>query len=125
MNSVYPCAESKPILRELSELPVAACWYRLGIQLGVAEDDLDVIEKDYPRDTKLCKVKMFGAWLRSDTSATHEKLIKALVAIGKTSLARQLCGEYGTFIYPVNLRSHAPFILNHSDYVCFNAYHCC
>lgn len=47
MNSVYPLAESKPILRELSELPVA-CWYRLGIQLGVAEDDLDVIEKNYP-----------------------------------------------------------------------------
>ena len=103
MNSVYPLAESKPFLRELSELPVATCWYRLGIQLGIADDDLDVFEKDYPRDTHMRLVKMFGAWLRSDTSATRGKLVKALVVIGKTKVARELCGKYGTFMYPVNL----------------------
>ena len=88
-------SESEPTLRELSELPVVDCWYRLGIQLGVTEDDLDTIEQNYPRDAKICRLKMFGSWLGSDTSATYAKLIKALVEVGKPSLAEKLRRKYG------------------------------
>ena len=88
-------SESEPTLRELSELPVVDCWYRLGIQLGVTEDNLDVIEQNYPRDAKMCRSKMFSTWLRSDSSAIYEKLIKALVLVGKQSLAGELCRKYG------------------------------
>ena len=88
-------SELEPTLRELSELPVVDCWYRLGIQLGITEDDLDVIEQNYPRDAKMQRSKMFGTWLRSDISATYEKLIKALVVVGKLSLAEKLCRKYG------------------------------
>ena len=71
------------------------CWYRLGIQLGVTEDNLDVIEQNYPRDVKMCRSKMFSTWLRSDSSAAYKKLIKALLEVDKTSLAETLCRKYG------------------------------
>ena len=74
------------------------CWFLLGIQLGVTEDDLDAIEQNYPKDAKMCRTKMFSAWLRSDSSATYEKLIKALLEVDKTSLAEKLCRKYGMLI---------------------------
>ena len=88
-------SESEPTLRELSELPVVDCWHRLGIQLGVPKDELDVIEQNHPRDAKRWRLEMFATWLRSDTSATYEKLIKALVVVGESSLAKELCRKYG------------------------------
>ena len=94
-NNDVVISESTPTLRDLSELPVVDCWYRLGIQLGVTEDDLNAIEQNYPRDAKLCRLKMFGTWLRSDTSANYAKLIKALVVVGKPSLAEKICRKYG------------------------------
>ena len=75
---------------------MAKVWYRLGLQLGVRADDLDVIEKDYPRETDMCKVKMFSKWLKSDTNPNCEKLIKALAAVGKRRLAEYVCADQGT-----------------------------
>ena len=83
-----------PTLRDLSLLPVPN-WYLLGLQLGVSGDNLDMIERNYPRDNDLCKVKMFGAWLRMDTSATYRKLAKALVTLGKRNIAEAMCTARG------------------------------
>ena len=71
-------------------------WYLLGLQLGVSGDELDVIEKDYSRDNHMCKVKMFGTWLRADTSATYTKLARAFVAVGNRTIAEALCTTRGT-----------------------------
>ena len=43
----------------------------------------------------MCKAKMFGAWLRMDTSATYEKLARALVTVGKRNIAEAMCIERG------------------------------
>ena len=83
-----------PTLRDLSLLYVPN-WYLLGLQLGVIGDELDTIERNYPRDNDLCKVKMFGAWLRMDTSATYEKLARALVTVGKRNIAEAMCTARG------------------------------
>ena len=83
-----------PTLRDLSLLPVPN-WYLLGLQLGVSGEELDMIERNYPRDNDLCKVKMFGAWLRMDTSATYRKLARALVTVGKRSIAEAMCTTRG------------------------------
>ena len=84
-----------PTLRDLSLLPLPN-WYLLGLQLGVSGDELDMIERNYPRDNDLCKVKMFGAWLRMDTSASYRKLARALVTLGKRNIAKTLCTARGT-----------------------------
>ena len=55
-----------------------------------------MIERNYPRDNDLCKVKMFGAWLRMDTSATYDKLARALVTVGKRNIAEAMCTARGT-----------------------------
>ena len=83
-----------PTLRDLSLLAVPN-WYLLGLQLGVSGDELDMIERNYPRDNDLCKVKMFGAWLRMDTSATYGKLARALVILGKRNIAEAMCTARG------------------------------
>ena len=83
-----------PTLRDLSLLPVPN-WYILGLQLGVSADKLDVIERNYPRDNHMCKVKVFGAWLRVDTSASYRKLAKALAAVGKRNIAEAMCTARG------------------------------
>ena len=44
----------------------------------------------------MCKAKMFAAWLRLDTSATHEGLARALVAVGKRNIAEAMCTARGT-----------------------------
>ena len=54
-----------------------------------------MLERNYPRDNDLCKVKMFGAWLRMDTSATYEKLARALVTLGKRNIAEAMCTARG------------------------------
>ena len=43
----------------------------------------------------MCKVKMFGAWLRVDTTATYRKLARALVAVGKRNVGEAMCIERG------------------------------
>ena len=83
-----------PTLRNLSLLYVPN-WYLLGLQLGVSGDELDTIERNYPRDNDLCKVKMFAAWLRMDTSATYRKLARALVTVGKRNIAEAMCTARG------------------------------
>ena len=83
-----------PTLRDLSLLSVPN-WYLLGLQLGISGDELDMIEKNYPRDNDLCKVKMFGVWLRVDTSASYRKLVRALVTVGKRNIAEALCTARG------------------------------
>ena len=71
-------------------------WYLLGLQLGVSGDELDVIERNYARDDHMCKVKMFGTWLRVDTHATYEKLARAFVTAGYRNTAETLCTARGT-----------------------------
>ena len=79
---------SAPSLQELSNLPVIR-WYSLGLQLGVDQHALEVIEKDYPKDSEMCKLKMFGTWLKTDPSATYKKLNRGLAAIGEPTLQGQ------------------------------------
>ena len=43
----------------------------------------------------MCKVKMFGTWLRVDTSASYVKLARALVAVGNRTIAEAVCTTRG------------------------------
>ena len=44
----------------------------------------------------MCKVKMFGTWLRADTRATYTKLARAFVAVGSRTIAEVVCTTRGT-----------------------------
>ena len=87
---MFPLQGGVPTLRDLSLISVPN-WYLLGLQLGVSGDKLDMIEKNYSRNNHMCKVKMFGTWLRLDTSATYGKLTRALIAVGNRTIAETVC----------------------------------
>ena len=91
---LFPLQGGVPTLRDLSLISVPN-WYLLGLQLGISGDKLDMIEKNYSRDNHMCKVKMFGTWLRVDTSATYRKLARALVAVGNRTIAEAVCTMRG------------------------------
>ena len=94
LRDPLPPQEVVPTLRDLSLLPVLN-WYLLGLQLGINEAELDEIEMNYSRNNHMCKVKMFGTWLRVDTSASYTKLVRALVAVGMNYIADKICTERG------------------------------
>ena len=94
-----------PTLRDLSLLSVPN-WYLLGLQLGVSGDELEMIERNYPRQNDLCKVKMFGAWLRVDTSASYRKLARALVTLGERKIAESMCTARGMGFTYLNVHVH-------------------
>ena len=73
-----------------------------------------MIERNYPRDNDLCKVKMFGAWLRVDTSATYEKLARALVAVGNRTIAERICTARGKEATLIACACHAQWVTLYS-----------
>ena len=94
LRDPLPPQEMVPTLQDLCLLPVSN-WYLLGLQLGISADELDVIERNYPRDNHMCKAKMFAAWLRVDTRTSYRKLARALVAVGIRNIAEAVCTARG------------------------------
>ena len=70
-------------------------WYDLGLQLGVDDEELKVIQKNNPGDLRACQREMFSAWLRTGSSPSYQQLVKALRAVGENREANRLCREYG------------------------------
>lgn len=68
---------------------VATKWRDLGVQLMIPSEQLDII-KENNQDIKSCCTKMFLYWLQVDTTATWNKLIKALEDINHNALAEDI-----------------------------------
>ena len=73
-------------------------WYDLGLQLGVENAELKVIQEYNPGDLRFCRREMFQAWLTINPSPSFEQLVEALLAVGETSEADYLCKKYGKII---------------------------
>ena len=79
-------------LKDLVELPVAAEWKQLGLQLGVPLHRLRRIQannSNCPDFAQECLTDMFDWWLNNGHDKTYERLERALNTIGKRELARQ------------------------------------
>ena len=82
------------MLKDLVLVSVAE-WYDLGLQLGVEDEDLDVIKRDNPGNLKACKREMFRAWLKITPNPSYQQLVEALTAVGDVREANQLRKKYG------------------------------
>ena len=69
-------------------------WYELGLQLGVKDAELEVIEKNNRGDLKACQRNMFRAWLRNTPNPSYQQLSEALMAVGEAKEADLLCKKY-------------------------------
>ena len=58
-------------------LPLAD-WHGVGIELGISESALKVIQKNNVGDVNAQKREMFSTWLRQDVKASYRKLVKVL-----------------------------------------------
>ena len=85
---------AKPNLRDLVRLEVAPEWYSLGLQLGLTENTLNIIEKDISHDVSTCMRKMFSKWLSSSKDASYADLVDALVAIDKKDVAENVSQKF-------------------------------
>ena len=56
-----------------------AHWKELGVLLEVEPSELDVIERDRPRESKDCMVAMLDAWLKSKPRNPEKQLEDALL----------------------------------------------
>lgn len=69
-------------------------WDDLGIELGVAQCDLDNIERSKMGDVSRCKLGLIDKWLSTDLHATWEKLAQALQTIGEPIIAAEIRAAY-------------------------------
>ena len=70
-------------------------WYNIGLQLGLEDVELKVIQQNYPKDTEACKREMFSAWLKKTSDPSYQQLVEALRAVGENRKANDLCKKYG------------------------------
>ena len=83
----------KPQLKDLV-LVRTTKWYNLGLQLGIEDTELDVIEENNPKDIDACKRKMFKTWLRITPSPSYHQLVEAMLELGEITEADRLCKKY-------------------------------
>ena len=92
-----PGVSTPPIKPQLKDLVLVRTtkWYNLGLQLGIEDTELDVIEENNPKDIDACKRKMFKTWLRITPSPSYQQLVEALQEVGEITEAGRLCKKYG------------------------------
>ena len=94
---MHPCADVS--LKSLqNDLTLVWRWYPLGIQLGVPDADLRMIESDYHR-TEERKLHSLSKWMDIDEHPSWSKVVRALVAINERHVARNIAEKYGILFY--------------------------
>ena len=63
----------------------------MGLQLGVDDAELEVIEKNNRGDLRACQRNVFSTWLRITRSPSYQQLVEALMAVGEAKEAGLLC----------------------------------
>ena len=93
---LHNIALRKPELPELMErvcVDAGVKWHAMGLQLGIPNGQLQMIENDCRGRVQECCREMFDTWLSTNPDATWRRLIQVLctAAVGKNVLAKQLC----------------------------------
>ena len=96
---MYTLLIVKPKLRDLIRLEVAPEWFSLGLELGVTENALNIIEKDHEKDVSTCMRKMFSKWLSSTKDPSYSGLVDALIVIKKKDVAEEVSQKFCELFY--------------------------
>lgn len=57
-------------------IEVSACWYTIGVQLGISLNTLDQIRSENRRDSDRCLTLVIGEWLKnSKQRCTWKKVV--------------------------------------------------
>ena len=93
----YILSTNSSVIPQLKDLVLVQVteWYDLGLQLGLEDKDLDVIQRNNPENLKACRREMFKTWLRISSSPSYQQLVEALKAVGDVKEADKLCKKHG------------------------------
>ena len=69
-------------------------WHSVGIELGIPENELKVIQRNNVSDVNAQKREMFYTWLNQDPGATYKKLFEVL-RIKEQESVTMLCRSLG------------------------------
>ena len=78
-----------PLLRDLMNYVKTTTWYRLGMELDISTDDLDIIQYDSSEVTDKLR-RMFQMWLKVCVKPSWSVIINALKIIDEVALANRL-----------------------------------
>ena len=102
---VHSVIEKTPELRDLTNLPIPhAQWRRLGLQLNINNDKLDVIQANCQHSPTLvedCTTAMFQFWLKNDNSPTYKSLVEGLHAAGMDEAVTFIHQKHGKIWYRI------------------------
>jgi hypothetical protein len=84
-------ANLRDLIEELKDL---TDWFNFGIYLGIHQEELMVIGKDYSMDTERCKIETLIVWMKRELP-TWSKVIQALVRIEMLTLAQKIAECHG------------------------------
>ena len=84
-------------LQKLMLLPVAADWWRVGLQLDIKASTLNTIKASHPSDPQRCLVEAFDWWLQNGDDPTYKKLKAALKNTEHGDAVKKLSQLYGKF----------------------------
>ena len=94
LELIWSPSHAEPQLKDLVLIQTVE-WYNIGLQLGVENAELKVIQQNNPRDSEACKREMFSTWLRKASSHSYQQVVEALQAVGENREANRLCKRYG------------------------------
>ena len=63
-------------------------WYEVGLELGLAEDELEIINTDHRNDTKTCIRKMWSLWLRDGKLLNLEEVYEKIRFVERRARAQ-------------------------------------
>jgi len=94
---IHHCLQTGPesLAQLVHELKEVVDWYHLGLHLKVPDYQLQIIAKDHPQDTNMCKTKMLSWWKENVTGQKWSTIVQALVQTGSRVLANKIALKYG------------------------------
>jgi len=88
-----------PKVRDLNNaLQKVIDWMSFGLNLGFEVEELQIIEGNYPKDLKRCRLEMLTEW-RKKVTPTWSAVVQALMVIGNKRLAFELAQKHGWLQY--------------------------
>ena len=84
----------EPTLNELLDEVKTTKWYRLGLELGVDDYSLAVIQEDTRNSTEKGREEMLKRWLESCERPTWRAVVQGLSVVGDKKLAAKLQDKF-------------------------------
>ena len=117
--SHYLLAEiPEPTSKELMNFVKTVKSIKLGLQLGVADSDLDIVEKDHPNDHDKQLSKVLSLYMKQSLNPSWIEVTTALWNIGEKRIAKTIADEYGMVCSSMHQISYMISACHHATRMC-------